>query len=104
MNHGWSGRCAPKGCWAIRGVRRGCSAAASILLMAGGIAIGWMTAVPPADPPQTVQPNRFLFMLTNAEPVSDDAARAEHTGSGLRIARKGPRRFPAIASPIAASP
>lgn len=52
-------------------------AAAAVLLVAGGIAIGWMSAIRPVDPPRTVQATRFLFMLTNAEPVADDAARAE---------------------------
>ena len=77
-------------------------AAASILLVAGGIAIGWMGAKRSTGPQQTVQPNRFLFMLTAAAPVGDDAARAEqyrqwaagvraegHQISGDRLANGG---------------
>lgn len=77
-------------------------AAASILLVASGIAIGRMGATGSTAPQQTVQPNRFLLMLTDADPVGDDAARAEqyrqwaadvraagHQISGDRLANGG---------------
>lgn len=62
------GRPSPSGWW---------RAAAAVLLVAGGIAVGRLTS-PRIDNPQRMAPgNRFLFMLTDADTSGDDAARAE---------------------------
>ncbi len=51
-------------------------AAAAVVLLAGGIAIGRMTAGD-ADPAPVAASNRFLFMLLGADTSGDDRARAE---------------------------
>lgn len=52
------------------------TAAAAVLLLGAGVLIG-RTTVAPADRAPGVDMPRFLFMLTDAPPANDDAARAE---------------------------
>jgi hypothetical protein len=67
-------------------------AAAAVLLIAGGIAIGRMTATRPAAPPAT-ESRRFLFMLTDAAPAGDDRARAEQYRQWAADVRAGGRQI-----------
>jgi hypothetical protein len=51
-------------------------AAAAIVLLAAGVALGRSTAAPPASP-ASAPSNRYLFLLTDADASGDDAQRAE---------------------------
>jgi hypothetical protein len=61
-------RPSPSGWW---------KAAAAVLLVAGGIAIGRLTSTRVDDAQRPAPGNRFLLMLTDADTSGDDGARAE---------------------------